>query len=52
MYSVFSSKAYLVYHHVDENDSPLPPEQCWVLKIRQIDQHCLGGGGGKGQRGA
>ena len=27
-------KALLVNHPVNENDSPLPPEQCWILKIR------------------
>ena len=34
MYSVIPSKAFLVNHSINENDSPLPPEQCWILKIR------------------
>ena len=24
----------LVNHPVNENDGPLPPEKCWILKIR------------------
>jgi len=57
--TVFPSKAYLVNHPIEEKDSPLPPEQCWVKKIRhwvgrivylEIDQHCMGEGGGKGQK--
>ena len=34
MYSVIPSKTLLVNHTVNENNSPLPPEKCWILKIR------------------
>ena len=36
---VIPSKALLVNHPVNGNDSPLPPEQYWILKIR----HWVGG---------